>query len=144
MQNKNVLFLLLSLTLIVSVNLVDLGGECEDKVILKNDELLYDTYEDHTSAFHGPASCVSLHSDDETLCCYMKIRYRNRAADKKYTHKGCIEMKGSILNNLDDQIKQFEDNIKQKDSNIDKVDIDIDCNSKFIRITGLILLAFLL
>ena len=144
MQAKIELFLLLTLTLIVSVNLIDLGGECNDKAIINGNSFLYDTYEEHKSAFHGAASCVSLHTEeDDSLCCHLKVRYRNRAAGKKYTHKGCIEMLGSNLGNLSHYIDDFENRIAQ-DENIDKVDVDIDCNSKFIRITGLILLAFLL
>ena len=145
MQIKIELFLLLALTLIVSVNLIDLGGECADKAILKGNTFLYDTYEDQKSAYHGAPSCVSLHTDeDDSLCCYMKIKFRNRGADKKFTHRGCIPVLGTNWQDIKSYINNYESSINEANENIDKVDIDIDCNSKFIKITGLVLLAFLL
>ena len=141
METKMMLFLLLTLFGCVIL----LGGECEDKAILNGNSFLYDTYEDHKSAYHGAASCISLHSDeDNSLCCYMKIKFRNRSADKKFTHRGCIAMLGRDALNMDTYIDQYEENIKTANENIDKVDINIDCNSKFMKITGLVLLAFLL
>ena len=145
MQTKIELFLLLALTLISSVNLIVLGGQCEDKAILDGNNFLYDTYEDQKSAYHEAASCISLHTDeDDSFCCYMKVKFRNRAADKKFTHKGCVSMLGKDVFEIKDYIKAYENNINQANENIDKVDMDIDCNSKFIKITGLVLLAFLL
>ena len=145
MQTKIELLILLTLTLIASVNLIDLGGECSDKAIFSGNNFKYDTYEDQKCAYHGVSSCISLHTEEEdSLCCYVKIKYRNKYADKKFTHRGCIEVVSSNLQNFDTFKDQLEDSIKTADSNIDKVDLDIDCNSKFIKITGLILLAFLL
>ena len=145
MQTKIELFLLLTLSLIVSVNLIVLGGECNDKAILDDNTFIYDTYEDQKCAYHGAASCISLHTEeDDSLCCYMKVKFRNRAADKKFTHKGCVSMLGTNVPVIKDYIKNYENTINQQNENIDKVDIDIDCNSKFIKITGLVLLAFLL
>ena len=141
METKMMLFLLLTLFGCVIL----LGGECKDKAILNGNSFLYDTYEDHKSAYHGAASCISLLSDeDNSLCCYMKIKFRNRSADKKFTHRGCIAMLGTDAQNMDTYIDQYEENIKTANENIDKVDINIDCNSKFMKITGLVLLAFLL
>ena len=144
MQTKIELFLLVTLTLIVSVKL-ELGGQCEDKAILNENSFLYDTYEDQKSAFHGAPSCISLHTEEnDSLCCYMKVKFRNRAADKKFTHRGCTPMLGSDLANLKEYINSYENSIDQANENIDKVDMDIDCNSKFIKLTGLVLLALLL
>ena len=141
METKMMLFLLLTLFGCVIL----LGGECEDKAILNGNNFIYDTYEDQKSAYHGAASCVSLRSDeDNSLCCYMKIKFRNRAADKKFTHRGCIPMLGTNARNMKQFIKEYEQSIKDTNENIDKVDINIDCNSKFMKITGLVLLAFLL
>ena len=141
METKIMLFLFLTLFGCVIL----LGGECEDKAILNGNNFIYDTYEDQKSAYHGAASCVSLRSDeDNSLCCYMKIKFRNRAADKKFTHRGCIPMLGTNARNMKQFIKEYEQSIKDTNENIDKVDINIDCNSKFMKITGLVLLAFLL
>lgn len=145
MQTKIELLILLTLTLIASVNLIDLGGECSDKAIFSVNSFKYDTYEDQKCAYHGVSSCISLHTDEEdSLCCYLKIKFRNKYADKKFTHRGCIEVAGTNLQNFDEFKDRFEQDIKNTDTNIDKVDLDIDCNSKFIKITGIILLAFLL
>ena len=144
MKTKYELFLFITLTLIASVNL-ELGGQCEDKKILEGTNFLYDTYEDHKSAYNEASSCISLHTeDDDSFCCYLKIKFRNRAADKKFTHKGCTKMFGSNAASISDYINGFENSIEQANENIDKVDIDIDCNSKFIKITGLVFLALLL
>ena len=136
METKIMLFLFLTLFGCVIL----LGGECEDKAILNGNNFIYDTYEDQKSAYHGAASCVSLRSDeDNSLCCYMKIKFRNRAADKKFTHRGCIPMLGTNARNMKQFIKEYEQSIKDTNENIDKVDINIDCNSKFMKITGLVL-----
>ena len=141
MGTKIMLFLFLTLFGCVIL----LGGECEDKAILNGNNFIYDTYEDQKSAYHGAASCVSLRSDeDNSLCCYMKIKFRNKSADKKFTHRGCIPMLGTNAQNMKNFIKEYEQNIKETNENIDKVDINIDCTSKFMKITGLVLLAFLL
>ena len=48
------------------------------------------------------------------------------------------------VEDLDNFIDNYEAEMEKRNENIDKVDIDIDCNSKFMKITGLVLLAFLL
>ena len=53
-------------------------------------------------------------------------------------------MLGTNAQNMKNFIKEYEQSIKETNENIDKVDINIDCNSKFMKITGLVLLAFLL
>jgi len=141
METKMMLFLLLTLFGCVIL----LGGECESKAILEDYEFLSDTYADIKSAYHGIASCISLHNDDEnSLCCYLKIKFRNKQVDKKYTHRGCIPMLAKDVEDLDNFIDNYEAEMEKRNENIDKVDIDIDCNSKFMKITGLVLLAFLL
>ena len=140
METKMMLFLLLTLFGCVIL----LGGECGDKAVLDDYDFLYDTYADYKRAYHGSASCISLRSDDDCLCCYLKIKFRNRQADKKFTHRGCISMLGTKVQDMDNFIEEYEQKIKDSNENIDKVDINIDCNSKFMKITGLVLLAFLL
>ena len=146
MQNKIVFFLSIVSFLILYVSAYQLGGQCSDKYILENGKLKYDIYEDHKEAFNGIASCVSLRSTIDTACCYLKVKFKNEAADKKYTHRGCVELYGEEWNNIKSVINAFESNITE-DGNGEKItvkDVDIDCHSNLIKITGLILLAFLL
>ena len=89
MQNKIVFFLSIVSFLILYVSpAYQLGGQCSDKYILENGKLKYDVYEDHKEAFNGIASCVSLRSTIDTACCYIKVKFKNEAADQKYTHRG--------------------------------------------------------
>ena len=147
MQNKIVFFLSIVSFLILYVSpAYQLGGLCSDKYILENGKLKYDIYGDHKEAFNGIASCVSLRSTIDTACCYIKVKFKNEAADKKYTHRGCVELYGEEWNGIKDVISAFESNITE-DGNGEKItvkDVDIDCHSNLIKITGLILLAFLL
>ena len=147
MQNKIVFFLSIVSFLILYVSpAYQLGGQCSDKYILENGKLKYDIYEDHKEAFNGIASCVSLRSTIDTACCYIKVKFKNEAADKKYTHRGCVELYGEEWNGIKEVINAFESNITE-DGNGEKItvkDVDIDCHSNLIKITGLILLAFLL
>ena len=147
MQNKIVFFLSIVSFLILYVSpAYQLGGQCSDKYILENGKLKYDVYGDHKEAFNGIASCVSLRSTIDTACCYIKVKFKNEAADKKYTHRGCVELYGEEWNGIKEVINAFESNITE-DGNGEKItvkDVDIDCHSNLIKITGLILLAFLL
>ena len=70
------------------------------------------------------------------------FKFRNKAADKKFTHKGCIEVSGPEWGSIGSFISSTNNRINT--TNIDKVDVDVDCNSKFIKLTALVLLAFLL
>ena len=146
MQNKIVFFLSIVSFLILYVSpAYQLGGQCSDKYILENGKLKYDIYEDHKEAFNGIASCVSLRSTIDTACCYIKVKFKNEAADKKYTHRGCVELYGEEWNGIKDVINAFESNITAASGEgISIKDVDIDCHSNLIKITGLILLAFLL
>ncbi len=148
MQNKIVFFLSIVSFLILYVSpAYQLGGNCKDKYILDEySRLTHDVYEDHKEAFNGIASCVSLRSTIDTACCYMKVKFKNEAADKKYTHRGCVELYAVEWNDIKSVINAFESNITE-DGNGEKItvkDVDIDCHSNLIKITGLILLAFLL
>ena len=146
MQNKIVFFLSIVSFLILYVSpAYQLGGLCSDKYILENGKLKYDIYEDHKEAFNGIASCVSLRSTIDTACCYIKVKFKNEAADKKYTHRGCVELYGEEWNGIKEVINAFESNITAASGEqISIKDVDIDCHSNLIKITGLILLAFLL
>ena len=121
--------------------------ECDDKqVIDKDGGFTKSTYGDYKFAYHGVSSCASLTSDPNTGCCYIKVKFKNEIADEKYTHRGCIQVTFDQWEDIDAYITELENNIASCDQNknITKVDVDIDCNSKFIKLTGLILLAFLL
>ena len=118
--------------------------ECADKQIIDNyGGIIKSTYADYKYAYHGVSSCASLSSDDGT-CCYMKVKFKNEVADEKYTHRGCIQVTLEQWADIDAYIQTLENNIATYNTNVTKVDVDIDCNSKFIKLTGLILLAFLL
>ena len=146
MQNKIVFFLSIVSFLILYVSpAYQLGGLCSDKYILENGKLKYDIYEDHKEAFNGIASCVSLRSTIDTACCYLKVKFKNEAADKKYTHRGCVELYAEEWFDIKSVINAFESNMTASSGEqISIKDVDIDCHSNLIKITGLILLAFLL
>ena len=119
--------------------------ECDDKqVIDKDGGFTKSTYGDYKFAYHGVSSCASLTSDPNTGCCYIKVKFKNEIADEKYTHRGCIQLTFEEWSKIDETIQRYETNIPLNNFNVTKVDVDIDCNSKFIKLTGLILLAFLL
>ena len=129
--------------LALAVNLYEkFGNECSTKAIFNGNSLIGDDYADVKLVYNEVASCVSLRSDDNALCCYVKAKFKNRDADKTFTHKGCIELNAEQLQDVKATTKIYEqyfDPEKYK-----KVDVDIDCNSKFVKLTGLVLLAFLL
>ena len=141
----------LFLALIAASAPTDVGMTCKDKEIINfsDNSLTYGKYSDYDRVYHGVASCYSLATDgdcDDCLCCYIKNHFKSEEADKKFTHKGCIPVSLDVLkeNGLGSFINSLEDGIEQNDETIRKVDIDIDCNSNFIKLTGLLLLAFLL
>ena len=129
----------------------DAGTSCSDKAILigEGESLTYSKYANYDRVYHGIASCYSLTLDETVdenkLCCYIKNHFKSKEVDKKFTHKGCIPVSYEKLNNgIDNYIKELKTNIEGNDTNITKVDIDIDCSSNFIKLTGLLLIAFLL
>ena len=146
MQNKIVFFLSIVSALILYVSpAYQLGGYCSDKYILESGKLKNDVYEDHREAFKGIESCVSLKSDIDTACCYIKVKFKNEGADKKYTHRGCVQLYGEEWNHIKDVINNFKSNITASSGDqISIKKVNIDCHSNLIKITGLILLAFLL
>ena len=147
MQNKIIFFQLVVITLIITVTSdpdYTLGSYCTTKKILDGSRLIYDGYADHKEAYNGIASCASLRSKFDTACCYIKVKFKNAQAGKKYTHRGCIEVYGQEWNNIKDVISNFEGNISHSNITVEKQDVDIDCHSRLIKLTGLVLLAFLL
>ena len=141
----------LFLALIAASAPTDVGMTCEDKEIINSgNSLTYGKYSDYDRVYHGVASCYSLatpqyKTDDNYLCCYIKNHFKSEEADKKFTHKGCIPVSyDNLTNGIDNYIKDLKAKIEDNDKNITKVDIDIDCSSNFIKLTGLLLIAFLL
>ena len=134
--------------LIFGVFSVEIGGLCSDKAILDDYEL-QNINIDKKLAFNKIASCASLRTEiDNSACCYIKVKFRNKVADKKFTHRGCTIVQMNEWNNMDDTIDYYEGNITNFYANsatpIDKVDVDIDCGSNYLKLAGLLLLALLL
>ena len=143
----NTKLICLFLVLIAASTPQNVDTTCKGKAIINSDNsLTYGKYDDYDRIYHGVASCYSLIADDGNLCCYIKNKFKSEEADKKFTHKGCVQVPLTTLNGggLDEFISNFEKYIQERDNNVTKVEIDIDCNSKYIKLTGLLLLAFLL
>ena len=136
--------------------------QCSEKEILTKIGKNYtiannDITGDKTLAFNGVASCASLETEENEVCCYIKVKFENEVLDEKFTHKGCIRLDQSILyedplTDIDDFIEELEENqdyYLDKDSDGDPLylkykNVEIDCSSRFIEIAGLALLLFLL
>ena len=137
----------LFLALIAASAPTDIGTSCSEKAIIigDGDSLTYSKYANYDRVYHGIASCYSLTVKEDQLCCYIKNHFKSEEADKKFTHKGCIPVPYDELNKgIDNYIKDLKAKIEDNVKNITKVDIDIDCSSNFIKLTGLLLIAFLL
>ena len=140
-------------------------GYCNDKQIVQDEGnglysvipdyiLGYYVQDDHKKAFYKSSSCVTLKTtnDYNSMCCYMKVKYKLDAAKTHYTSKGCVEVSYSSLQSADafgDMKRGYKDGIKSyyadsESSTVSDVDVDIDCNSKFIKLTALAFLMFLL
>ena len=121
---------------------------CSDKSLLTGDALIKDAT-DWTRAYNDVASCATLKTDNNILCCYMKIKFDNDFYDETYTQKGCIEVRvnETVDINDDDRFDTFLENKESqiaKASNVEIDSLDIDCGAKFINIFTLSLLLFLL
>ena len=128
------------------------GDTCISKhVIYAIDDLATD----NTLAHHKVASCASLYpySDDEEeidpdeppkMCCYSKVKYK--IAGEKFTRKGCYDVDSS--NHIDTEIDLLEQSLDlalneyYDGQNVEIKDIkaDIDCNSKFLKYSVLLIL----
>ena len=155
-------FILLTF-LLVNIS-YELGNSCSSKKIVQDEyngyslvaeeESGYLLQSDFKKAFNKYSSCGTLNTDDNfsTICCYMKVKYKLDAAKTHYTSKGCVEVSfsdlqsgdsfGSMKRGYEDGIKNFYAN--NANSTVSDVDVDIDCNSKFIKLTALAFLMFLL
>ena len=142
MHTKKI-FQIVFVLMLASITYEEMGCDVK-QVIYSSGALRESSYADYKYAYHGVSSCASLSSDDGTSCCYIKVKFKNEIADEKYTHRGCIQVTFDQWEDIDAYIQTLENNIATYNTNVTKVDVDIDCNSKFIKLTGLILLAFLL
>ena len=118
--------------LIFGVFSAEIGGLCSDKAILDDYEL-QNINVDKKLAFNKIESCASLRTEEENnACCYIKVKFRNKVEDKKFTHRGCTIIRKNEWNNMDDTFDNYEGNITNFYVNsatpIDKVDIDCSSN----------------
>ena len=153
---KAIIFYILAISLSLIHNQDYYGDSCESKDLTGFDET--SPASDYTSAHHKVASCASLYpylDDEDTttpmICCYAKIKYKIQG--EKFTRKGCYPV--NTQTNIDEEIKDLEDIVglaiknyfdQQGNTNVEikDIDADIDCNSKFIKYSVLlILIAFL-
>ena len=143
-MHTKIIFQIFFVLMLASNTYEEMG--CKVKQVIDNNNyvLRESSYADYKLAYHGVPSCASLTSDPDAGCCYIKVKFKNEIADEKYTHRGCIQLTFEEWSKIDETIQRYETNIPLHNPNVTKVDVDIDCNSKFIKLTGLILLAFLL
>ena len=145
MQMKTLIVIACALVYVFSSS-GNIGGYCEDKYILNGKKLMYSSYEDVKRAYNHFSSCTSLTSDHNHACCYLKVKFKNTVSDKKYTHRGCIQVSLQEWQNIRGLIDSLENNITATERNVtlEKRDVDIDCNSNYIKLAGLLMFALLL
>ena len=124
-------------------------GSCSDKFLFEDDGTLIDTNTDKTLAYHESASCATLSPDSEDdglLCCYIKIKFKNKELDETFTQKGCVEIDISDTltgEDFDTLVDEVEKNIGTY-NNVDVKKFSIDCSSKYLHLAGILILFFLL
>ncbi len=134
--------------------------ECTSKEIVdKNGEWNFDNIEDyidqekdigHTLAYNGVHSCYTLNPKNTDLtCCYIKFKYKLVSNSDTYTSRGCISLSAEQINGSfkENVIKPLETSIVDGgNGRIEKVkDVSVVCSkSSFLKVTALLLLAFLL
>ena len=153
---KAIIFYILAISLSLIHNQdIFYGDRCESKDLIGEDDM---PASDHTSAHHSVASCATLYpysEDDDSItprmCCYAKIKYKIEG--EKFTRKGCYPVDADA--NIDEEIRELEtiieitlrtyfEEVGNTNVEIKDIDADIDCNSKFIKYSILlILIAFL-
>ena len=136
-----------------------IGDDCDSKHIANTlDE--YGPASDYTIAHHGIASCASLYpydsdTEDEAtpkMCCYAKIKYK--IEDETFTRKGCIDVEATEDMDIDTKIQELGTSFEialnsyfselNQEVDIKIKDVDIDCNSKFLKYSALLILIVLL
>ena len=148
---------MLSLSLIHNDNI---GDRCDSKNVAYTIDENGGPYSDYTIAHHGIASCASLYpydpdEEDEAtpkMCCYAKIKYK--IEDETFTRKGCIDVEATEDMDIDTKIKELKTSFESalnsyfselnQEVDIKIKDVDIDCNSKFLKYSALLILIALL
>ena len=121
--------------------------ECTDKSLLNGYELGVNNA-DVTKAYNKVASCATLTTKDNEMCCYIKIKFDNNQYDETFTQKGCYVF--NTKNYLDEEfdfdelIENLENNVTSHNDQIEVDKISIDCSSRFLQLVGLSLLLLLL
>ena len=125
-------------------------NSCQEKKIINDDGTLISNQSDINYAYNEVASCASLQTEEEnTICCYVKIKFKNEKMDETFTQKGCGEVGIDELQNDDfgDLIDELETKIESQyggEDNIDVKSLSVDCSSKYLNFAGLALLFFFL
>ena len=126
---------------------------CSDKSIMDDNGILKNNQSDLNYAYNEAASCASLTTSDSesTICCYIKLKFKNELLDETFTQKGCAEVEISTLQSedpdFDDFLDQTEADIEEVnggENSIDVKSLSIDCSSKYLQLAGLALLFFFL
>ena len=146
-MNKTFIFALIASTLVTFI-----FSACGKKEILDSDyKLIYSSVKDYKLAYNDAASCATFSTgNDNTTCCYIKLKFENLMNEEKYTHTGCYEL--NITSLLDDASLDVEAIIENLETafntanknSLESKDIDIDCGSKYIHLASLALLILLL
>ena len=124
-------------------------GSCSEKTLFSSNYKLSDITTDRTLAYNKAASCATLKPDGTShglTCCYIKVKFKNKDLDEKFTQKGCMEfdVTDAIIN---DKFDEFKDNVEgyiQDQSDVEVKKLSIDCSSKFLHLAGIALIFFLL
>ena len=153
MKAITICILLLSLTFICSQDEEYYGASCDEKNFGVTCDEASGFAGDYTLAHHKVASCASLYpyngdeNDNEPrLCCYTKVKYKLEG--EKYTRKVCESVNP---NNIDDEstameasVALFYQNYFSNQGELKDIDVSIDCNSKFLKYSALLILIILL
>ena len=151
---KNLIFAIVASTLVSFC----LSGSCSDKAILNGYRLENSDSADVKLAYNGPSSCATLTLDEGYICCYIKLKFENEAADEKFTHEGCYEITDGDLPDYladDEDVWDIEDLIEDLEKGFDSTysntnprltskKLSIDCSSKYLTMAGFALLFMLL
>ena len=152
-------YILISLLILFPITLSDTTSHaCSWKKIINSDGHLSNSPNgDLTLAYNKVGSCISLQTDnDDEVCCYIKIRFKNELLDERFTHKGCQPVQTKyLLEDADPDIDDYIDSLEIDYNYVNDPDepddpyqieyksVEIDCISKFLTIGFGLLLLFL-
>ena len=123
-------------------------GSCSEKTLFSSSYKLSDITTDRTLAYNKAASCATLKPDSTSgmMCCYIKVKFKNKDLDEKFTQKGCMEfdVTDAIINDKFDEFKDSVEGYIQDQNGVEVKKLSIDCSSKFLHLAGIALIFFLL